>query len=51
MGDHDIFFHGGGALNVGTRRALERTLGRRIHVPPEPQFVVALGAALSARAA
>jgi len=26
-------------------------LGRRIHVPPEPQFVVALGAALSARAA
>jgi len=47
MGDDDLFFHGGGALNAGTRRALERTTERRVFVPPEPQHVVAVGAALS----
>lgn len=48
MGGHDIFFNGGGALNSGTRRALERVLCREVYVPPEPQHVVAAGAALSA---
>jgi len=45
MGQHDVFFHGGGALDDGVRRALERALGRRVHVPPHPQHVVATGAA------
>jgi len=48
MGEHDVFFCGGGALNTGTARALERALGRRVYVPPHPSFVVALGAALFA---
>ena len=48
MGDHDVFFHGGGALNAGTRSALERALDRQVCVPPEPQYVVAVGAALFA---
>ena len=54
--DHDersprpaiVFFHGGGALNAGTRCALERALDRQVCVPSEPQYVVAIGAALSA---
>jgi len=48
MGDHDVFFCGGGAMNNGVRYALESGLGRRVHVPEDPQFVVALGAGLLA---
>jgi len=48
MGGYDIFFCGGGARNSGVCRALEELLGHRVYVPPEPQFVVALGAALIA---
>ena len=43
-----IAFIGGGARNEGIHRALERELGREILVPAEPQFTVALGAALIA---
>lgn len=43
-----VFFDGGGARNIGIKTALERELGLKIYVPPEPQFVIALGAALIA---
>ena len=48
MGGADVFFSGGGARNSGVCRAIEEVLGHRVYVPPEPQFVVALGAALIA---
>jgi len=48
LGSNDIFFSGGGARNSGVYLSLEEALGRRVYVPPEPQFVVALGAALMA---
>lgn len=51
MGEHEVFFNGGGALNGGVCRALERSLHRRVHVPPMPQFVVAVGAAWTGAAA
>jgi len=51
MGEHDVFFNGGGALNAGVCRALERTLRRKVHVPPMPQFIVATGAAWTGAAA
>lgn len=44
-----IFFDGGGAKNIGIKKALEDELGMKVYVPKEPQFVVALGAALIAR--
>ena len=44
-----VAFDGGGAKNSGIRAALEKSLGVKIHVPEQPQFVVALGAALFAR--
>lgn len=45
----DVVLAGGGALNTGLVKALERKLGRTLLVPLEPQFLVALGAALLAR--
>ena len=48
MGGREVFFAGGGAQNLGVRAALEAALGHRVYVPPEPQFVVATGAALIA---
>jgi predicted CoA-substrate-specific enzyme activase len=48
LGGGDIFFCGGGARNEGVRAALKDILGGPLHVPPDPQFVVALGAALIA---
>jgi predicted CoA-substrate-specific enzyme activase len=49
VGERDmIFFAGGGAKNKGIHKALEDKLGKKVYVPDEPQFVVALGAALSA---
>ena len=42
-------FIGGGAKSPALKRALEARLSREIVVPANPQFVVALGAALSAR--
>jgi len=43
-----VFFDGGGAKNIAIKKALEEELDLKIYVPPNPQFVVALGAALSA---
>jgi len=51
MGGHQVFFSGGGARNSGVRRALESALREGVHVPPEPQFIVATGAALIAAGA
>jgi len=39
---------GGGARDIGLVKALEARLGGRLLVPPEPQIVAALGAALIA---
>ncbi len=44
-----IAFAGGVAKNAGVQRALEEALDIRLVVPPEPQIVGALGAALIAR--
>jgi predicted CoA-substrate-specific enzyme activase len=43
-----LFFDGGGAKNMGIKKALEDELGMKVYVPKEPQFVIALGAALIA---
>ena len=43
-----VIMSGGVAKNVGVVRVLERLLGTSIIVPPEPQIVGALGAALFA---
>jgi len=48
MGGRELFFAGGGAQDIGVRAALESALGQPVYVPPEPQFVVAIGAALIA---
>jgi predicted CoA-substrate-specific enzyme activase len=42
---------GGGALNVGLISCVERKLGIELLVPPEPQLVTALGAAIMAEEA
>jgi len=39
---------GGGGLNVGLIKSLEGNLGIKLLVPPQPQFVTALGAAIMA---
>ena len=44
-----IFFGGGVALNPCARFLLESETGRPVYVPPDPQIVGAVGAALSAR--
>jgi predicted CoA-substrate-specific enzyme activase len=44
----EVVFSGGVALNRGVVHALEETLDQKIVVPPEPQLVGALGAALFA---
>jgi predicted CoA-substrate-specific enzyme activase len=41
-------FAGGGAMNPALRAAIEARLGVAVEVPEHPQFLVALGAALSA---
>jgi len=43
-----VCFTGGVALQSGMRHALEETLGCAVHVPPQPQFTGALGAAILA---
>ena len=45
-----VVFTGGVAKNVGIKKALELEIGLEILIPPEPQIVGALGAALLARA-
>jgi (R)-2-hydroxyacyl-CoA dehydratese activating ATPase len=44
----DIALTGGVALNAGVRAAIEKASGKKLHVPPEPQIIGALGAALIA---
>jgi predicted CoA-substrate-specific enzyme activase len=44
-----VVLTGGGAKNVGLRKALERRLGYELLVPPEPLITGALGAALLAK--
>jgi (R)-2-hydroxyacyl-CoA dehydratese activating ATPase len=43
-----VTFNGGGARNPGLVAALESKLGVQLHVPKDPQYVNALGAALEA---
>jgi predicted CoA-substrate-specific enzyme activase len=45
--EDQIVFCGGGALNACLRELIAEALGRKVQVPPEPQIVAALGAALS----
>ena len=45
----EVTFTGGVAKNQGMVRALEGLFGLRLNVPPEPQIVGALGAALIAK--
>lgn len=45
----DVFFDGGGAKNIGIKKALENELNVQLNVPDEPQFVIAIGAALFAK--
>jgi len=40
---------GGGALNTGLLEWVQRRLGVKLLVPPQPQFVTAIGAAILAR--
>ena len=42
------WFVGGGALNQALVRALQEALNAPVHVPPDAQFMVALGAAVAA---
>lgn len=44
-----VFFCGGGAKNRGVHKALEDRLDMKVYVPDEPQFIIALGAALIAK--
>ncbi len=43
----DILLAGGVAMNAGVVRAIERELGRKLVLPPEPNMVGAIGAAIS----
>lgn len=44
-----VFFDGGPARNVGMRKALEDELHLKLYVPPQPQIVTSIGAAVLAR--
>ncbi len=44
-----VLLAGGVAKNIGVVGALERNLKAKLKVPPEPQIIAALGAAVSAR--
>ena len=46
--EKDCAISGGGALNVGLIKSVEEKLGIELLVPPQPQFVTALGAAMIA---
>ena len=46
--EDEVVFCGGGALNACLHQLIAEGLGREVHLPPEPQIVAALGAALSA---
>ncbi|MFA5180473.1 MAG: acyl-CoA dehydratase activase [Syntrophales bacterium] len=44
----DILFAGGVALNRCMQKEIENKLGRKVHAPPDPQIIGALGCALLA---
>ncbi|MBM4432690.1 MAG: 2-hydroxyglutaryl-CoA dehydratase, partial [Chloroflexi bacterium] len=46
--EKDCAISGGGALNIGLVKSVEEELGCKLLVPPQPQFVTALGAAIMA---
>ena len=46
--EKDCAISGGGALNVGLVKSVEDGLGIKLLVPPQPQFITALGAAIMA---
>ena len=46
--EEECAISGGGGLNTGLIKMLEEKLGIQIRVPPQPQFVTALGAAIMA---
>lgn len=48
--DDEIVFCGGGALNACLHELISGSLQREVHLPPDPQIVAALGAALSIEA-
>jgi (R)-2-hydroxyacyl-CoA dehydratese activating ATPase len=48
--EDEIVFCGGGALNSYLHEKIAEALGRQVHLPPEPQILAALGAALSGSA-
>jgi predicted CoA-substrate-specific enzyme activase len=45
--EDEIVFCGGGALNACLHELIAKALGRKVYLPPTPQIVAALGAALS----
>ncbi len=47
--EEEVTLTGGVAKNQGVVRALEERLGVKLFIPPEPQIIGALGAALLAR--
>jgi predicted CoA-substrate-specific enzyme activase len=47
--EEEVTLTGGVAKNEGVARAIEERLGVKLFIPPEPQIVGALGAALLAR--
>jgi activator of 2-hydroxyglutaryl-CoA dehydratase len=47
--EKDVAVVGGVALNTGLVKIMEGELGFKVIVPPEPQTVAALGAAILAR--
>jgi predicted CoA-substrate-specific enzyme activase len=46
--EKDCAISGGGALNAGLVKNIEERLGIQLLVPPQPQFITALGAAIMA---
>ena len=46
--ERECAISGGGALNIGLTKSMEEKLGIRLLVPPQPQVVTALGAAIMA---
>lgn len=46
--EKDCAVSGGGALNLGLIKSVEEKLGAQLLVPPHPQFITALGAAVIA---
>jgi len=46
--EKDCAISGGGGLDVGLIKSVEEKLGIKLLVPPQPQIVTALGAAIMA---